>query len=165
MGEREKEEKKASLKFSPELFEILAKLQEVELEDVDLDVGDLEIWLQPSAVSAQPKAAGPPVAVSKSIKPSNIIEVDFLPPVETYSGRIVEVQLGATKSEGGTRGKSVIIGGERSPAYYLFENQTPHPPTITLDVFDMKIPLAKAVKMHVEEVIEDPAACAKLAVV
>jgi len=164
LGEKEEEQKKASLKFSPELFEILSKLQEVELEDVDLDVGDLEIWLQPSTVAAQPGVAAPAVAARKVVKPSSIIEVDFVPPVETYSGRIVEVQLGATKSEGGTRGKSVIIGGERSPAYYLFENQTPHPPTITLDVFDMKIPLAKAVKMHVEEVVEDPAAWAKLAV-
>jgi len=163
LGEKE-EEKKAFLKFSPELFEILSKLQEVELEDVDLDVGDLEIWLQPSAVAAQPRVALPTVAVPKTVKPSTIIEVDFTPPVETYPGRIVEVQLGATKSEGGTRGRSVIIGGERSPAHYLFENQTPHPPSITLDVFDMKIPLAKAVKMHVEEVAEDPAAWAKLAV-
>jgi len=161
--EKEEEEKKALLKFSPELFEILSKLQEVELEDVDLDIGDLEIWLQPSTVAAQPKVARP-VAVPKAVKPSTIIEVDYVPPVETYSGRIVEVQLGATKSEGGTRGRSIIIGGERSPAYYLFENQTPHPPAITLDVFDMKIPLAKAVKMHVEEVVEDPAAWAKLAV-
>jgi len=165
VGEKEEEEKKAFLKFSPELFEILSKLQEVELEDVDLDVGDLEIWLQPSTVAAPPKVVAPPtVAVPKKVKPSTIIEVDFVPPIETYPGRIVEVQLGATKSAGGTRGKSVIIGGERSPAYYLFENPTHHPPAITLDVFDMKIPLAKAVKMHVEEVVEDPVAWAKLAV-
>jgi acetyl-CoA decarbonylase/synthase complex subunit delta len=161
--EKEEEEKKAFLKFSPELFEILSRLQEVELEDVDLDVGDLEIWLQPSTV-AQPKVTGPATLAPKMGKPSNIIEVDFTPPIETYSGRIIEVQLGARKGEGGSRGNSIIIGGEKSPAYYLFENSTPHPPTITLDVFDMKIPLAKAVKMHVEEVVEDPAAWAKLAV-
>jgi len=165
VGERRAEdEKKASLKFGPELFEILSKLQEVELEDVDLDVGDLEIWLQPSAIATAPKVVAPPVTVSKKGKPSTIIEVDFVPPAETYSGRIVEVQLGATKSDGGTRGKSIILGGERSPAYYLFENSTPHPPTITLDVFDTTIPLAKAVKMHVEEVVGDPVAWAKLAV-
>jgi len=158
------EDKKTFLKFSPELFEILGKLQEVELEDVDLDVGDLEIWLQPSAVAATPKVVAPHTVVTKKEKPTTIIEVEFVPPIETYSGRIVEVQLGATKSDGGTRGRSIMIGGERSPAYYLFENPTPHPPAITLDVFDMKIPLAKAVKMHVEEVIEDPAAWAKLAV-
>ncbi len=165
MGAKGEEEKKAALKFSPELFEILSKLQEVELEDVDLDVGDLEIWLQPSAAAASPRVIAPPtLAVPEKVKPATIIDVDFVPPVETYSGRIVEVQLGATKSEGGTRGRSVVVGGERSPAYYLFENPVPHSPVITLDVFDMKVPLAKAVKMHVEEVVGDPVAWAKLAV-
>jgi len=158
---REEEENKAFLRFSPKLIELLSKLQELELEDVDIDVGDLEIWLQPSAVA--PRVA-PPAVIPKKAKPSTIIEMDFVPPVETYSGKIVEVQLGATKSDGGTRGKSVTIGGERSPAYYLFENPTPRPPVVTLDVFDMKVPLAKAVKMHVEEVVGDPVAWAKLAV-
>ncbi len=165
MGDRKEEEReKALLKFSPELFEALSKLQEVELEDVDLDVGDLEIWLQPSAVAAPPRVVAPTVGVPKKAKPAAIIEMEYVPPIETYSGRIVEVQLGATKSSGGTRGKSITVGGERSPAYYLFENPTPHPPTITLDVFDTKIPLAKAVKMHVAEVVDDPVAWAKLAV-
>jgi acetyl-CoA decarbonylase/synthase complex subunit delta len=40
----------------------------------------------------------------------------------------------------------------------------PHPPVVALDIFDMKVPLAKAVKMHVKDVMEDPAAWAKLAV-
>lgn len=100
----------------------------------------------------------------KKVKPSRIVEADFVPPIETYQGEICEVQLGATRSEGGTRGRSLIVGGEKSPAYYSFENPTPHPPVVTLDVFDMRIPLAKAVKMHVEEVLDDPAAWAKLAV-
>jgi len=164
MGEEEEEEaKKAAVKFSPKLIELLSKFQELELEDVDIEVGDLEIWLQPGIVAAAPRVTVPTVVPPKA-KPSTIIEVDFIPPVETYPGQIAEVKLGATKSEGGTRGKSIIVGGERSPAYYLFENPTPHPPVITLDVFDMKVPLARAVKMHVEEVLEDPAAWAKLAV-
>ncbi len=164
MGESEKEEKElnAILKFSPELFELLSKFDELELEDVDMEIGDLEIWIQPGAVAA-PKAAVPTVAPPK-VKPTEILQAEFVPPVETYPGRIAEVKLGATKSEGGTRGKSLIIGGETVPAYYLFENSTPHPPVITLDVFDTRIPLAKAVKMHFEEVLEDPAAWAKLAV-
>jgi acetyl-CoA decarbonylase/synthase complex subunit delta len=37
-------------------------------------------------------------------------------------------------------------------------------PVISLDVFDTKIPLAKPVKMHFSEVLEDPTAWAKLAV-
>jgi acetyl-CoA decarbonylase/synthase complex subunit delta len=165
LGENEKNEKERNiaLKFGPKLFELLSKFEEIELEDVDMELGDLEIWIQPGAVAA-PKRAVPTVTVPPKAKPTEIIQVEFVPPVETYPGRIAEVKLGATKSEGGTRGKSVIIGGERSPAYYLFENPTPHPPVITLDVFDTRIPLAKAVKMHFQEVLEDPVAWAKLAV-
>ena len=159
----EKEEKKVGIKFAPELLELLRKFGEIELEDVDIEVGDLEVWLQPGAAVTAPPVPPKLVAPPKA-KPTTILEVDFAPPVEKYLGQIAEVKLGATKSEGGTRGKSIIIGDEKSPAFYLFENPTPHPPVISLDVFDMKIPLAKAVKMHVEEVLEDPVAWAKLAV-
>ncbi|MEM3464426.1 MAG: CO dehydrogenase/acetyl-CoA synthase subunit delta, partial [Candidatus Bathyarchaeia archaeon] len=89
---------------------------------------------------------------------------EFLPPIESYPGKVVEVKLGATKSEGGTRGKTIVIGGETAPAFYNFERVMPHPPVIAVDVFDMKVPLAKAVKMHVKDVLGDPAAWAKLAV-
>jgi acetyl-CoA decarbonylase/synthase complex subunit delta len=84
--------------------------------------------------------------------------------VETYPGRIVEVKLGGTKAEGGTRKESLVIGGETAPAFYSFEAKTPHPPVIAVDIFDMKVPLPRAVKMHVRDVLEDPAAWAKLAV-
>jgi acetyl-CoA decarbonylase/synthase complex subunit delta len=110
-------------------------------------------------VLAPPKVA-PPVKA----KPTQIIEAEFVPPVETYPGKVVEVKLGATRSEGGTRGKTVVIGGETTPAFYTFERPTPHPPVISLDVFDMEVPLAKAVKMHVKDVLGNPAAWAKLAV-
>jgi acetyl-CoA decarbonylase/synthase complex subunit delta len=92
------------------------------------------------------------------------MSAQFTSPVETYPGKIIEVRLGATRAEGGTRGRSVIIGGETSPAYYTFERPMLNPPVITLDVFDMEVPLSKAVKMHVKDVVGDPAAWAKLAV-
>jgi acetyl-CoA decarbonylase/synthase complex subunit delta len=97
-------------------------------------------------------------------KPTELIATQFTPPVETYAGKIAEVRLGATRGEGGTRGRSIVIGGETSPAFYSFERPMLHPPVITLDVFDMEVPLSKAVKMHVKDVIGDPAAWAKLAV-
>lgn len=162
VSEKEKEEDILGLKLNSRLLELLAKIQQIELEDFEMQVGDLEIWLQPGAVAAPlitPKIA-PPVKA----KPTAIIETEFAPPVETYPGRVVEVKLGATKGEGGTRGKPVIIGGETTPAFYTFERPTIHPPAVTLDVFDMEVPLPKAVKMHVKEVLGDPAAWAKLAV-
>jgi len=97
-------------------------------------------------------------------KPAKLIETDFTPPAPTYPTKIVEVKLGATKNEGGTRGKSIMLGGEAAPAFYGFETPAPHPPVIALDIFDMKVSLPRAVKMHVKEVLEDPAAWAKLAV-
>jgi acetyl-CoA decarbonylase/synthase complex subunit delta len=163
LPDKEKEEGFLGLKLSPRLLELLAKLQEIELEDFEMDVGDLEIWLQPGAVAA-PVTAPPKVAPPVKAKPLAIIETEFVPPVETYPGKVVEVRLGATKSEGGTRGKSVVIGGETTPAFYTFERPVLRPPVITLDVFDMEVPLAKAVKMHVKDVLGDPAAWAKLAV-
>jgi len=153
------EEKKAGIKFDPELLKLLTSFAEIELEDVEIELGDLELWFQPGAVAAAPKVLAPP-----KVKPTTILEAPFTPPIDTYPGQIAEVKLGATKGEGGTRGKSIVIGGEKSPAFYTFENSTPHPPVISFDVFDMKVPLAKAVKMHVQDVLEDPAAWAKLSV-
>lgn len=156
----EETEKKAVLKFSPKILELLSKYSEIELEDVEMEIGDLEIWLQPSSTTVQV----PTVAPTVKAKPSELLKVEFHRPVIQYPGSIVEVKLGATKAEGGTRGKVVTLGGERVPPFYLLEGAMPHLPVIALDVFDTEIKLAKPVRMHFEEVIGDPAEWAKLAV-
>jgi len=145
------------------LLDILTRFQEIELEDVEMEIGDLELWLQPGARAVtMPKALEAPLPLKA--KPITILQADFIPPIEEYPGKVVEVTLGATKREGGTRGKSITIGGESAPAFYQFETPPPNPPIISLDVFDTTIPLAKPVKMHFKEVLEDPVAWAKLAV-
>lgn len=162
MSKKESGEDILGIRLSKRILELLAEFQQMEIEDFEMEVDDLEIWVQPTAIAP---AVAPPKAVPEvKAKPSKIIETEFIPPIETYPGKVVEVKLGATKSEGGTRGKSITIGGEASPAFYMFENPPPNPPVVSLDVFDTKIPLAKAVKMHVKDVLEDPAAWAKLAV-
>ena len=151
------------LKLNSELLDLLAKFEEIELEDFQMEVGDMELSFEPS-VGGQfmPKLKLPQVI--KTGKPISLLQTAFVPPVETYPGKVVEVKLGATKSEGGTRGKTITIGGETTPAFYTFERPTIHPPIVTMDVFDMEVPLSKAVKMHVKEVVGDPAEWAKLAV-
>jgi len=158
MGEK-KEKEEAGIKLDLGLFDLLRNFEEVELEDVEIELGDLELHFQPGAVVAPPKVLAPP-----KLKPITILEADFVPPIEEYLGRIEEVKLGATKSEGGSRGKTVVIGGATSPAFYMFERPPPHPPVVSLDVFDTKVPLPKAIRTHVQEVMEDPAEWAKLAV-
>jgi len=158
------EEKKQNegFRLSEDLLEAIGKAQEIELEDFQMDVKDLEIVFEQGAAGQYiPKIKVPGIAGGK---PTALLPAAFIPPVETYPNKIAEVKLGATKSEGGTRGKSLIIGGETSPAFYNFERPMTHKPVITLDVFDMEVPLSKAVKMHVKDVVGDPAAWAKLAV-
>jgi acetyl-CoA decarbonylase/synthase complex subunit delta len=163
MADKKKKDEDLGINFSPDLLELLAKFKEIELEDFELEVKDLELWLQSGAL---PRQVMPQLKVAPALKgkPTELLQTQFMPPVETYPGKIVEVKLGATKGEGGTRGRSITIGGETSPPFYTFERPVVHPPVVTLDVFDMELPLSKAVKMHVKDVIGDPAAWAKLAV-
>jgi len=160
MGE---EEKRPAVKL-PKLLEILGRLGEIELRDVDIDVGELEIWLQSAAPLVAPRVAAVPAAAPPRVKPTEILEAEFTPLTQKYPGRVLEVTLGATKGEGGSRGKKVVIGGATTPAFYLFEEAPHHPPVVALDVFDTEVPLPKAIKTHVQEVMGDPAAWARLAV-
>ena len=79
-------------------------------------------------------------------KPLELEKVTFEPPIFTYTGEIAEVKIGATANEGGTRKKVIKIGGEKSPAFYRFENPTPNRPVVALDVFDELPPLPKTIK-------------------
>ncbi len=152
------------LQLSDELLSALGKFKQIELEDFQMDVKDLQIIFEAGAAGQiMPKLKLPGVAGLGS-KPTSMLQAPFLPPIEKYPNSITTVKLGATKSEGGTRSKTFTIGGEVSPAFYSFENSMPHKPIVTLDVFDMEVPLSKAVKMHVKDVVGDPAAWAKLAV-
>lgn len=163
MADKKTKAEDSGINFNPDLLDLLAKFQEIELEDFELEVKDLELWLESGALPKQLIPQLKAVSAPKG-KPVELLKAQFLPPIESYPGKIVEVKLGSTKTEGGSRGKSIVIGGETSPAFYTFEQPVVHPPVVTLDVFDMALPLSKAVKMHVKEVIGDPAAWAKLAV-
>jgi acetyl-CoA decarbonylase/synthase complex subunit delta len=156
----EEGESKRALGLPRDLIEMLSRFQEVELEDVIIEAEELELDIQPTALAVPPTLVPP-----KRVKPTELIRVKFAPPLMEYPGKVLEVKLGATKSAGGTRGKAVVIGGATSPAFYTFERPPPYRPAISLDVFDTKeVPLPKAIKKHVEEVREDPAEWAKLAV-
>ena len=159
---KEKEEAKKALKIGPELLDLLSKLEEIELEDVEIELDELEIWVPPALgpIPVPPEAVAPP----RPRKPTAILEAPFAPLIEEYPGKVREVKLGATRSEGGSRGKTVVIGGEDAPSFYLFERAPPHPPVVALDVFDMPLSLPKTIKMHVEEVMGDTGAWAKMAV-
>ena len=152
-----KKENKLKIDLGAELLESLSKFQELELTDVELEVGELEFWIQPGAATVK-------IPTKTPSKPTRMLETEFKMPIMNYPGQVLEVNLGATKSQGGTRSTSLKIGGEKTLPFYRFESKMPNPPVISFDVFDMKIPLAKPVKTELSEVLEDPAAWAKLSV-
>ena len=57
-------------------------------------------------------------------------------PTEKWTGKVREVTLGATATEGGTRTRTVTVGGETSLPFLHFEGEFPHPPAIAIEVQD-----------------------------
>jgi acetyl-CoA decarbonylase/synthase complex subunit delta len=57
-------------------------------------------------------------------------------PVEKWNGTVREVTLGADTTAGGTRTKTVTLGGEKTLPYLHFEVSPPHPPAIALEIQD-----------------------------
>jgi acetyl-CoA decarbonylase/synthase complex subunit delta len=55
---------------------------------------------------------------------------------ESWSGKIVEVTLGAGPANGGTRGSTVTVGGETGLPFLHFEGSMPHRPVIAVEVSD-----------------------------
>jgi acetyl-CoA decarbonylase/synthase complex subunit delta len=160
------EKKKDILPLSRDILESLAKFQQIEFDDIELNFEELEISLTPSMMIPQARSTVPlPPATIPSVRPTSLLPAEIGIPIEDYSAEIVEVVLGATKSKGGTRSISYTIGGEKTPAFYQFQAKTPNKPIIALDVFDWpKISLSRAVKMHFREVLEDTGEWARLCV-
>lgn len=131
------------------LIRMLEDTDEIELENVDIFAEELELLMSP---------------IEEAMKPPEYRELQYESPLEEYRGEIPVVKFGHTKSEGGTRSHSVYVGGEKTMPFFRFEHENPYKPVIAFDVFDMKIGLAKPVKVHYKEVLEDPAAWAQLCV-
>jgi acetyl-CoA decarbonylase/synthase complex subunit delta len=56
---------------------------------------------------------------------------------EKWTNRINTVTIGATKAEGGTRAKTVTVGGETTLPFLTFEGDIPNPPAIAGLVVDV----------------------------
>ncbi|MHA1594927.1 MAG: CO dehydrogenase/acetyl-CoA synthase subunit delta [Candidatus Baldrarchaeia archaeon] len=138
------------------ILEILEKFGELELENVEIEAEELVLNILPTL-------ARPPAAPGVSLEELTLETVPFEIPREEFPGEIVEVQIGATKSEGGSRKKVIKIGGEKAPPFYRFDYPMKNKPVVSMDVFDYPIRLPKPIRQHFEDVLEDPIAWAKKA--
>ncbi len=65
--------------------------------------------------------------------------MSFEIPKEKNPGKIVEVTIGATRDQGGTRSHTITIGGSSALPFHFFEGNHPHRPAVAMEVFD-KVP-------------------------
>ena len=85
-------------------------------------------------------------------------------PKDKWAGKIREARLGATPAEGGTRSKSITVGGDSTMPYLQYEAPTAHSPVIAVEIKsrtpeDWSPLLSEAWG----SVMQDPAAWAKAA--
>jgi acetyl-CoA decarbonylase/synthase, CODH/ACS complex subunit delta len=59
-------------------------------------------------------------------------------PKEKWPGTVRTITLGATASEGGTRTRTVVVGGEKALPYLHFEGEIPHRPVVAMEIKDRK---------------------------
>jgi acetyl-CoA decarbonylase/synthase complex subunit delta len=88
--------------------------------------------------------------------------MDLVDVKEKWSNTINTVTIGATASEGGTRGKTVTVGGETTLPFLKFEGDIPHAPVIAGLVVDV-VPEGwpEVLTSAIGDVIKSPAAWAK----
>lgn len=60
--------------------------------------------------------------------------------LERWSGEVSVVKIGATKEEGGTRAKTIQIGGQATLSFLFPEGKIPHQPVIAFEVWDIAPP-------------------------
>jgi len=85
-------------------------------------------------------------------------------PKEKWSGKVREIILGSTAADGGTRARTVTVGGETTLPFLHFEGEIPHPPVIAIEVQDRKPADWSPVLLDAwGEVTEDVGAWAKAA--
>jgi len=78
-----------------------------------------------------------------------------------YPGRISIVQLGATSQEGGTRKRSVKIGGDIDFPFFALEAPTAVRPVVAIEVFDKPLGVPAPVRESLGSAAEDPIEWAK----
>lgn len=88
--------------------------------------------------------------------------MNFEIPKETNPGKIVEVTIGATAKQGGTRSHTITIGGSTALPFHFFEGEHPHRPVIAMEVFD-KVPAKYPASLmdYYRDVIDKPGEMAK----
>ncbi len=85
-------------------------------------------------------------------------------PKDKWTGKVRTVTIGATSAEGGTRARTITVGGDTTMPFMQFEAPTPHPPVIAIEIKSRKPDDWSALLEEVwGDAMNDPASWAKAA--
>jgi acetyl-CoA synthase len=118
-----------------------------------------------AAASATASVAAAPVAQGPKASERIAAVKNFAIRKEKAEVPVWTVKLGATKQEGGTRGRSYVIGGAEAMPFHRWEGALPNRPRVAMEVYDVvseKYP--QVLRGIYGDVLKDPAAMAKLCV-
>jgi acetyl-CoA decarbonylase/synthase, CODH/ACS complex subunit delta len=59
-------------------------------------------------------------------------------PVDKWPGSVRAITIGAVSADGGTRSRTVTVGGEKTLPFLQFENPTPNPPIVAVEIKDRR---------------------------
>jgi CO dehydrogenase/acetyl-CoA synthase beta subunit/CO dehydrogenase/acetyl-CoA synthase delta subunit len=57
---------------------------------------------------------------------------------QKWTGKVLEIQLGATPEQGGTRSRALVLGGETTLPYLYTEGEIPHKPAVAIEIADSR---------------------------
>ena len=106
----------------------------------------------------------PPPPPARASNRLNLVK-SFPIPRERCEVPVRTVRLGATRQEGGTRGRTFVIGGETCMPFHLWEGEMPNRPLVAMEVFDAvgeKYP--PVLRGIYGDLLTDPAAMARTCV-
>jgi acetyl-CoA synthase len=94
----------------------------------------------PAPAVEAPPAVAPPARKARPVVPpwTEDKETGLEVPKEKWTGRVREVTLGAPAADGGTRAKTVTVGGQTAMPFLGFEGEMPHQPVIAIEIQDHK---------------------------
>ncbi len=85
-------------------------------------------------------------------------------PIDKWPGAVRTITLGATKAEGGTRSRTVTVGGEKAMPYLHFEGEMPNKPAVAVEIRDRRPDDWSPLLLETwKDVLDDPAKWAKAA--
>jgi acetyl-CoA synthase len=166
----------AAVSLTPDIIaqlkqELLRELRGTVTQEIVRDIiGTLsQKFLGETVTTAPAPAAAAPAAPALPKGPkaaARIAEVNaFAIRREKAEVPVWTVKLGATKAEGGTRGRTYTIGGAEAMPFHLWEGAIPNRPRVAMEVFDVVSEKFPAVLREIYgTVLHDPAAMAKLCV-